>query len=255
MTRRERLERKLERRREWAESRERQAESARRASDAVPLPPGGEPIKVGHHSEKRHRAAIEKCHNLMFKSIEHSKMAEHHKAAADGLEDHLAGSIFSDDHDAIEQLESRIAEREAERDRIKAYNASCRKGKPDLSLLDDAQRKSIETTARVASYQLGKGGSFPSYTLSYLSKNIKSDQKRIEEIKTRTRRQAEAEDAGGVKITHNASGACQVTFAEYPGRPITQALKAAHYHWSGGSWFGRFDKLPAEVAAMEGGAA
>lgn len=61
MTRRERLERKLERRQQWAESRERKAESARRASDAVLLPPGGEPIKIGHHSEKRHRAAIRKA--------------------------------------------------------------------------------------------------------------------------------------------------------------------------------------------------
>lgn len=255
MTRRERLERKLEKRQEWAESRERKADSARRASDAVPLPPGGEPIKVGHHSEKRHRAAIEKCHNLMYQSFDHQKMAEHHTEKADGLAAQLDGSIFSDDADAIEQLEARIAEREAERDRIKAYNASCRKGKPDLSLLDDKQRRDILSIAKHCSYQLGKTGQFPSYTLSYLSKNIKSDQKRIAEIRTRNRRQAEADAAGGVKITHNAAGSCQVTFSEYPGRPITQALKAAHYHWSGGSWFGQYDNLPAEVRDMEGGAA
>ena len=36
----------------------------------------GEPIKVGHHSEKRHRALIERNHNRMGKSIEFSKVAE-----------------------------------------------------------------------------------------------------------------------------------------------------------------------------------
>ena len=36
----------------------------------------GEPIKVGHHSEKRHRALIERNHNRMNKSIEFSKQAE-----------------------------------------------------------------------------------------------------------------------------------------------------------------------------------
>jgi len=36
----------------------------------------GEPIKVGHHSEKRHRALIERNHNRMRKCVEESKKAE-----------------------------------------------------------------------------------------------------------------------------------------------------------------------------------
>jgi len=36
----------------------------------------GEPIKVGHHSEKRHRALIERNNNRMDKCIEFSKKAE-----------------------------------------------------------------------------------------------------------------------------------------------------------------------------------
>ena len=41
-----------------------------------------EPIKVGHHSEKRHRALIERNSNRMDKSMEHIKKAEEqrHKA-------------------------------------------------------------------------------------------------------------------------------------------------------------------------------
>lgn len=35
-----------------------------------------EPIKIGHHSEKRHRALIERNHNRMSKSVEFSKKAE-----------------------------------------------------------------------------------------------------------------------------------------------------------------------------------
>ena len=37
----------------------------------------GEPIKVGHHSENRHRALIERNHNRMGKSIEEQKKAEY----------------------------------------------------------------------------------------------------------------------------------------------------------------------------------
>lgn len=36
----------------------------------------GEPIKVGHHSEKRHRALIERNHNRMSKSVEFAEKAE-----------------------------------------------------------------------------------------------------------------------------------------------------------------------------------
>lgn len=42
----------------------------------------GEPIKVGHHSEKRHRALIERNHNRMSKSVEFSKKAEEYESRA-----------------------------------------------------------------------------------------------------------------------------------------------------------------------------
>jgi hypothetical protein len=42
-------------------------EADRRATAA--LPPGGEPIKVGHHSERRHRRAIEKAHAKMGQAV------------------------------------------------------------------------------------------------------------------------------------------------------------------------------------------
>lgn len=40
----------------------------------------GEPIKVGHHSEKKHRALIERNHNRMDKAVELSDKAEEYEA-------------------------------------------------------------------------------------------------------------------------------------------------------------------------------
>lgn len=40
----------------------------------------GEPIKIGHHSEKRHRALIERNFNRMSKSVEFSKKAEEYES-------------------------------------------------------------------------------------------------------------------------------------------------------------------------------
>lgn len=42
-----------------------------------------EPIKIGHHSEKRHRAVIEKAQNNMQKSYEASKKAEEYERRAE----------------------------------------------------------------------------------------------------------------------------------------------------------------------------
>lgn len=43
----------------------------------------GEPIKIGHHSEKRHRAAIEQANNNMRKCVELSEKAEKHESKAE----------------------------------------------------------------------------------------------------------------------------------------------------------------------------
>lgn len=42
----------------------------------------GEPIKIGHHSERRHRALIERNHNRMHKAIELEKVAEKYEDRA-----------------------------------------------------------------------------------------------------------------------------------------------------------------------------
>ncbi|MFZ1389430.1 MAG: DUF3560 domain-containing protein [Thiolinea sp.] len=47
----------------------------------------GEPIKIGHHSEKKHRALIERNHNRMNKSVELSKVAENYQDRVSYWED------------------------------------------------------------------------------------------------------------------------------------------------------------------------
>jgi len=43
----------------------------------------GEPIKIGHHSEHRHRALIERNHNRMHNAVALSKKAESHESKAE----------------------------------------------------------------------------------------------------------------------------------------------------------------------------
>ena len=76
--------RRAERRREWAASAERKShdyyEKSNKDRDFLSL---GEPIKVGHHSERRHRKAIEDAWSNMGKSVEYSDKASEHERAAE----------------------------------------------------------------------------------------------------------------------------------------------------------------------------
>lgn len=75
---------KAERYNNWARSAENKSnqywEASNEGRDFLAL---GEPIKIGHHSEKRHRALIERNHNRMNKSVEESKKVEQHESKAD----------------------------------------------------------------------------------------------------------------------------------------------------------------------------
>lgn len=80
----------------------------------------GEPIKVGHHSEKRHRKIIERANVQMGKSVEASKKAQRHEEKAATLEDRAKTEINLDTPECIELLEERIAKFEERHAYIKS---------------------------------------------------------------------------------------------------------------------------------------
>ena len=106
-------------------------------------------------------------------------------ARADSIEAAAAHAIYSDDDDAIPRLRERIAGWEAERARIKAYNASCRKGARNVELLDEKQQAELASSARVAPYQLRDNGAAPAYWSANLSGNIGRQRKRLEQLERR----------------------------------------------------------------------
>lgn len=249
MTRRERLERKVEKRLEWSDSRS--AKAAQRfdtAHKAIAGIPAGQPILVGHHSERHHRADLARHDSNMRAAIESQGMAERHKSVAVSLQNTLDSSIFSDDTDAVEALEKRIAEREAESERMRFVNKAHAKflktGKLDEALTD-AERTLIQAFKPRYSFEPHP---YAPYALSNLRGRISADKKRLESVKRRHARIERAESAGGVVIEKSADGErCQVTFAEKPERAILNALRTAGFHFSGGSWFGATKNLPALI--------
>lgn len=238
-TRRERLEARAERRREWAGSREAKAEAAHQRVHAIADQiPFGQPILVGHHSEGRTRRDQARIESGMRASIDNARAAQDHAEKAEGIERQLRTSIFSDDVDAVEQLEAKIAGLEAERDRLKAYNASCRRGARDVELLDAKQQASLVSTARVCPYQIGKNGSAPSYWTAGLGAEIRRCRQRVADIQ-RTESMAASGDRGhGREMLARFSSSCaecgetiekgsQIIYYRTPREAIHTACKEA----------------------------
>lgn len=118
--RQERYEKKAERFENAAANSEKQSNAAWQAShegrDFLSL---GEPIKVGHHSEKRHRALIERNHNRMGKSIE---LGEKAKEQADKAAYYasMAGKIDLSMPESIEYFEYKVEELKERHEKIKS---------------------------------------------------------------------------------------------------------------------------------------
>lgn len=184
--------------------------TAKQIADGIPF---GQPILVGHHSEGRARRDQKRIVGGMAKGFEHSKLADRQASAADEIDRQADNAIYSDDPDAVERLEAKIAGLERERDRVKAYNALRRKRKTDDALtedmdaaeLTDEERRGLVSTIQVQAYACPHGA-FPAYHLQNLSGNINKQKKRLVHLRAE---QAEME-AGG-------RGTGRVMLARFPG--------------------------------------
>src|SRR5439155_18000827 len=179
MTYRERRERRAERLRGWADTRQARA-AATFAAHEVYRDDYAFNTQPGHIPERARVIAREdRAHESLQKA---ARMDER----AGNIEAQLDHAIYSDDPDAIERLEERLATLEAERDRIKAFNVTARKGQPNESLLNDQERASLDSERRFSgAYMERRKGQFPAYHLANLNRNITRQRARLEGLKRR----------------------------------------------------------------------
>lgn len=185
MTTRERRETRASRLREWAAKRETAAAAGLAAEDpirhdwAFVTQPGHIPERARMNArDDRRQESTAKAHEMRAK-------AANIEAAADR-------AIYSDDPDARERLERKIADLEAQRAAITTYNADCRKaaktgGHGDLSLLEWDTPSGLRSIARMvndcaAAGQLRPGWALPAYAASNLGGNIARLRARLETL-------------------------------------------------------------------------
>jgi len=180
MTRREKMEFRAEKRREWAAKAASRAESAHaRVSGITEYIPMGQPVLVGHHSERRHRRDLERIDSGTRKAYEEQRKAEQHESRAGGIERQLDHMIFDDDPDAIEALERRIADREREAETYKAINRAWKKGGADAvrAQFGDKVADTAERTMKLAHWLKAP------LDATNLRASIRRDRKRLESLR------------------------------------------------------------------------
>lgn len=223
-----------------------------RARTMASVIPFGQPILVGHHSERRDRNYRGRITSTFEKSFELAAKAEHYADRAAAAESNDA--ISSDDPAAISKLRDKLAALEAERAEAKADNAKLRKAKlapaaatvEALTELGISQPHAAElaSTARVAPYQMGATACWPGYSLQNLGANIRRVAQRIAELERRQVIAAKAvEAAGSETITTRTGNGWQLVedIAEnricfvFDGKPdadIRHTLKRNGFRWS-----------------------
>ena len=154
----------------------------------------GQPILIGHHSEKRHRKLIEKAHNDIRKSIEMDDKSSYFADRAESTKSSKV--IYNDDPNAIQKLEEKLERLEHERENIKAREHA-------------------------------------TWELTNIGANIRETKLRIKRLKELENIEFPETEFKGGKVIHNKDiNRIQILFDCIPDDSIRKELKRNGFHWS-----------------------
>lgn len=214
----------------------------KRSSDLVKGIPMGQPILVGHHSEKSHRATLKKSWNQMDKSIEYSEKSKHYAEKAEAAKRN--NSISSDDPEAISKLKDKLTKLEQKQKLMKDINRICRSKKltneqisEKLKKEHNVSEKNINTLLNPPYSYLKRG--FQSFELTNNNAKIKNTKKRIEKLEALENTVPEEIMIGSVKLIVNTDdNRVELYFPEKPNADFLKKLKVSGFRWSRykGAW-------------------
>ncbi|MDF4820327.1 DUF3560 domain-containing protein [Vibrio parahaemolyticus] len=208
-------------------------ENAHHLGDALPF---GQPILVGHHSERKHRRLIDNIDTNMRKSVEAQKKADHLEAKAESVG---SAGIASDDPDAIQKLKEKLESLERCQEMMKAINKVIRsKHMTDADKVEYMQQthhlEEKKAKELLEGDFCGRVG-FPSYALQNNSATIRTTKQRIEELE-KLHNEAPLEGQGEVDGTNwtlfEEDGRIKFAFDGIPSEAVRSLLKSNGFKWS-----------------------
>ena len=238
-----------------ANSAKRSGEIGKQASDMASVIPFGQPILVGHHSEKRDRNYRGRISKKRHQSIKEADKAGYYAAKAEAAANNTA--ISSDDPEAVLKLEAQLAELENDQAFMKTANAYFRKhgtmvGCPGISD-EDAGTLDARIDAKESWQQKQP---YASYVLTNNGANIRRIKKRIAELNRRDELfsagdggsidnptgledrlingwEFEGIDGNGGRVEMNKElNRIQIFFSSKPSEDVRTQLKSRGFKWA-----------------------
>lgn len=214
----------------------------RRICEHIPF---GQPILIGHHSERHARADQRRIENGMRASIEADNKASYYKQRAASVG---TAGISSDDPEALDKIAAKVARLEQTQAIMKAANAIIRKHKCQPSAIPALVAAGLSETqaAKLLTPDFCGCVGFPTYSLSNNNANIRRLKDRITQLERLEAQRAAVETAdaspveiGGVRIMENFdANRLQIFFPAIPSEEIRKQLKSYGFRWcrTEGAW-------------------
>lgn len=213
--------------------REGQADQAR-AHQMAMLIPFGQPILIGHHSEKRDRAYRDRIHSTYARGFEKMDQARELAARAEAAQNNTA--ISSDDPEAIDQLKAKVEKLEAHQEHMKAVNKLVRKN--DRAGLEAMGLTPSQVARLFVPDFCGRLG-YPDYEIKNNNANIRRIKERIEHLERHAKDESSESTIGDIRIFDNTDlNRLQMFFPGKPSESIRSLLKSRGFKWapSEGAW-------------------
>lgn len=204
----------------------------RKEMSMIPL---GQPILVGHHSEKRHRRDLSRSHARLEKMQVLLNKAEYYERKATTA----THAISSDDEDAIIKLKNKLANLEHNQIEMKRVNSEFKK----TGNIDAIANLSEESKAALKAFLIRfpyYKTPFPAYTLTNNGAQIRRIKQRIIELEGKQKATLREAIAGeGYTISENKEdNRIWFVFDDKPTREVCQIMRHNGFKWSPsrGAW-------------------
>jgi hypothetical protein len=203
-------------------------EEVNRARDMGSVIPLGQPILVGHHSEKAHRSLIKKIDGAYRKASEAGSKAAYYQDKADTSASNR--SISGDDTEAANRYKLKLKQLEAAQEKMKAVNKAWKQGDTALYELGLTDFEIEKLKSKMPSCEKKP---FPTWALSNNSAEIRRVKEKLEELNRLDKMEAESTKfSGGEMLINIAINRIQFIFDDIPSLEIRKLLKSHGFKWS-----------------------
>lgn len=218
----------------------------------------GQPILIGHHSEKEARRTQKRMHDKMRNSFKEEDKAKYHMDRAQATANNK--SILIDDPAKLKKLVEKYRERVEYHKKIKSLRVASRK------LIKEHAPKTLDEYRKLHLEHFGKehhsaiaGCMFyksdpnliEAYELSYASRDVKELKKKIIEEYNKLGDKTKSKTQDDIEVIDNVEdNRLQIFFPDIPGEEVRKSLKANGFRWSrkNGCWQayrseGKYDRI------------